>query len=53
MVDTEKPAVLNHRGGVEKLLIPIDEPDYHGYPRRMLNNLIETLTVIANEVVLV
>ena len=53
MVDAEKPPVLYHRGGVEKLLIPIDEPDDHGNPRRMLDYLVETLAVIANEVVLI
>ena len=53
VIYAEKPAVLYHRRGVEKLLIPIDEPDYHGNPRRMLDNLVETLAVIANEVVLI
>ena len=53
VIYAEKLAVLYHRGGVEKLLIPIDEPDYHGDPRRMLDNLVETLAVIANEVVLI
>ena len=53
MVDAEKPPVLYHRRCVEKPLIPIDEPDDHGNPRRMLDNLVETLAVIANEVVLI
>ena len=53
MIYAEKLAVLNHRRGIEKLLISIDEPDYHGNPHRMLDNLVETLAVISNEVVLI